>query len=117
MRVLKSMIRKLTPETIIKRTIKQYLGYQGWFNFPILQGIGSHRGICDIIAAKNGVTLYIEIKTPKGKLSTHQEIFKDSIERAGCVFVVVRCLEDIIAACDNVKEMVLQRTYSNLLSS
>lgn len=97
------MRRKVTEETSIKMAIKQYLAIKGWYYFYFLQGLGSFPGICDIIAVKNGVTLFIEVKTPKGKLSAHQKLFKENIERAGGVFVVARSVDDIISAIKNVE--------------
>lgn len=95
--------KKITPETAIKKEIKQYLSYKGWFHFHILQGLASHKGICDIIAIKNGVTLYIEVKTPKGKLSEYQEIFKADIERSGGIYLVARSFDDVQEVADQIK--------------
>jgi hypothetical protein len=38
-------MKKITPETLIKRDVKRYLALKGWFYFPILQGLGAHKGI------------------------------------------------------------------------
>jgi len=80
--------RKLTPETLIKREIRRYLGLKGWFTFPILQGLGAMKGIPDIIACK-GQVLFLECKTAKGRQSEHQIEFQRMIELHGCRYLVV----------------------------
>lgn len=83
-------------ENDIKRQVKNYLNIKGWFNFHILQGIGAFKGIPDRIAIKNGRVILLEIKKPGGKLSEHQQRFKESMERAGGEYYVVRSLEEIM---------------------
>jgi len=83
------------PETIIKKEITDYLRLKGWFVFPILQGMGAYKGISDLIACRGGVVLFIEVKTPKGKLSDNQRQFRQHIHGAGCHYVVARCHEDV----------------------
>ena len=83
-------------ESDIKRQVKEYLNIMGWYNFPLTAGIGSFPGLPDRIAIKNGRTLYLEIKIPKGKLSEKQKIFQTNIEKFGGEYYVVRSLEDLI---------------------
>ena len=85
----------MTEETDNKKQIRDWLRLNGWFVFPILQGLGAYKGISDLIACKDGVTLFIEVKTKKGKLSQFQEIFRDDIESHDCNYVVARCYEDV----------------------
>ena len=89
--------KKVTPETALKRMIKQALGYQGWFVWPVIQSIGSYPGAPDLIAHKGGVTLNIETKAPKGKQSPAQLEFERQITEHGCVYIVCRSYEDIEA--------------------
>ena len=58
-------MKKQTPETAIKKAIKDYLRLSGWFTFSIMQGLGSYRGIADIYAIKNGNGLWIEVKAAR----------------------------------------------------
>ena len=88
-------MRKRTPENLIKEQIKDYLDIMGWFHFPILQGLGAYKGICDRIAIKDGKVLFIEVKGPKGRLSNHQEEFKKNIEAAGGIYITAKSYEDI----------------------
>lgn len=85
----------MTPETVVKKEVKDWLNIKGWFNFPILQGLGAYPGIPDRIAIKNGIVLFIECKSEKGKLSDNQEVMMQDI----CVhrghYIVTRSYEDI----------------------
>lgn len=89
------MPKKLTPETALKRQVKQYLGYRGFFTFHILQGLGAYPGIADLIALKDGQTYFIELKRPKGVVSPRQMAFKADIEAKGGNYLIVRQIEDL----------------------
>ncbi len=92
-------MKKQTPENIVKAAVKKYLYYKGWFSFPILQGLGAHKGIADRIAVKGDITLFIECKSPKGKQSYNQEIFGNTIIYHGGLhlhYIVVKKIEDLI---------------------
>jgi Holliday junction resolvase len=82
-------------ETLILKSIKQYLQYRGWFVIRIHQGLGCHKGVSDIIALKKGKSVFIEVKTKNGKLSMFQEIFKNNIENNGGEYRVARDIEDV----------------------
>ncbi|HUP07675.1 MAG TPA: VRR-NUC domain-containing protein [Caldimonas sp.] len=43
---------------------------------------------------KDGRALWIECKSPTGKLTYHQRRFLEDARRAGCVAGVARCVED-----------------------
>lgn len=87
--------KRVTPETAIKHGIKHYLGIYNWFCFPILQGLGAHKGIPDMIACKDGITLFIEVKTANGKQSEYQKHFQDCIEQSGCIYILARSSKDV----------------------
>ncbi|MEW6095057.1 MAG: hypothetical protein AB1567_00830 [bacterium] len=82
-------------ETDIKRQVKDYLNLRGWFNFPITQGLGSYKGLPDIIACKNGQVLFIEVKTSTGRQTIWQKVFQQKIEKARCKYILVRGIEDL----------------------
>lgn len=86
--------RRVT-EKDVKKQVRDYLRIRGWFVFHILQGMGSYRGVSDLVAVKNGRTLFIECKVPGGKLSTYQKKFKESIETAGGIYIEARGYEDV----------------------
>lgn len=82
-------------ESDIQRAIKQYLQWRGWFVVKIHQSLGSYPGIADLVATKDGVTVWIEVKKPGGRLSVSQEKFRDDITRHGGTYLVARCVEDV----------------------
>ena len=55
------------------------------------------KGLCDLTAIKNGVTIYIEVKTPNpgSKMSDYQIEFKNNIERHGGLFLEARSVDDV----------------------
>ena len=46
-------------------------------------------------ALKDGIHLWIEVKTPHGRLSKYQEQFRDDILAHGGTYIVARSVEDI----------------------
>ena len=96
-KVKAKVFHKIT-ENDIKRQVKDYLSAKGWFHFHIMQGLGSYRGIPDIIAIKDNRVLFLEIKKPTGEQSQYQKEFEDNITSQGGEYVLVRCLEDLIKA-------------------
>ncbi len=82
-------------ETDIKKTVREYLSWKGWFHSHILQELGAFKGICDIIACKDGQVLFLEIKVKNGKQSLYQETFQSDIEWKGCKYILVRGIEDL----------------------
>lgn len=83
-------------EAQIQIDIKDYLQYHGWFVFKIhQQGKYAFRGISDLIAVKNGITVYIEVKTDKGRLSPDQIRFMDEIKNHGAQYIVARGIDDV----------------------
>lgn len=88
--------KKLTTETLLKRDVRRYLGLTGWFCFPVLQGIGAYKGIPDIIACRNGITLFIECKAPKGKQSPDQIEFERRIKETGCIYLLIKDVTDLM---------------------
>ena len=89
------MPKKITEETRIKKEIKQYLLFSGWFVFPVLQGMGAYKGISDFIAVKNGVVLFVEVKAPRGIQSNDQIEFQRNIELSGGHYLVARGWQDV----------------------
>jgi Holliday junction resolvase len=90
-------------ESDIQAAIKEYLQWTGWFCVKIHQSLGSYRGIADLYALKDGVHLWIEVKTPRGRLSKHQERFRDDIVSHGGTYIVARSIEDVIRWIEGVE--------------
>ena len=86
----------MTPETALKRQIRDYLRLKGWFVMHVLQGLGSYRGASDFVVAKNGRVVFLEVKSPKGRQSKYQVEFQREVERQRCEYWVVRSLDDVM---------------------
>lgn len=85
---------KLT-EADIRRQVRDYLQIKGWFCFHVLQGLGAYRGISDLIAAKDGRVIFVELKTATGRQSEHQKRFEADLTSAGGEYVLCRSIEDL----------------------
>jgi Holliday junction resolvase len=94
------MGRRLTPETSLKKTCREYLylkyGRRIWMvNIPGSAMIRS--GTPDTLACLDGVFLGIEFKNgAKGRLSQTQEDTLNEIKFAGGNAIVIRSTEDCI---------------------
>ena len=55
-------------------------------------------GSPDIICVVKGIYWGLEIKDIKGKLNNNQEIFRDALEKAGGIYLVIKSLDDVISA-------------------
>lgn len=75
--------------------VRDYLRLHGWLVFRHQQSLGSLKGFPDLTALKDGLTIYIECKAPKGKLHEAQRNFRYDCERHGGRYLVVRGLEDL----------------------
>lgn len=94
-------MRKIQPQLKVsegdmKRAVKDYLRWQGWFCCHIQQGMGSYKGIPDIYAIKGGRSLWIEGKTAQGRQSEHQLQFEDEIKAHGGEYLVARSVDDVM---------------------
>jgi hypothetical protein len=91
------MSRRVTPETSLKKAAKDFLALYGIWTFPILQGMGAAPGIADRLGIFKGKPLAIEFKSPNGKLTYHQERFRQFWEGAGGLYILCRSIEDLAA--------------------
>ena len=89
-------IAKTTKETQIKQAVKDYLDLKGIFHYHNLQGIGSYKGLSDMAMHYKGQVHYLELKTPKGKLSPYQEVFQAQCQADDVPYHVIRTLDDIM---------------------
>jgi len=95
---------KNTPENLVKQEIKNYLDLYNWFHFHIRQGLGSYPGTPDRIAMKNGIVLFIEVKSKTGELSDKQKDFMRDTQCHGCHYIIARGYEDIESYIAGVSE-------------
>jgi hypothetical protein len=91
------VFQKQLTEAEVLTQVKTYLQATGWLVMRIHQSLGSQRGLPDLICLKNGVTIYIECKSQRAraKLSRHQEIMRQEIERHGGTYILARSVEDV----------------------
>lgn len=117
-------------ESDVQRAILEYLRYKRIFCFKnnttgiYKPSTGSYIpsqsvGAPDIIAIVNchnvGVMLGLEVKSPTGRLSPHQIIFKKNLEDNGAFYAVVRSIEDAEQAILNVQKEIVQRMREGVL--
>lgn len=83
-------------EKDIRRSIKEFLKKTGWFVFPVFQGgMYSYPGISDYIAIRDGLVLFIEVKSDRGIQSQEQINFERNIIDHSGVYFVARSVEDV----------------------
>lgn len=87
-------MKKQNPETVIQNSVRDYLRYRGWYVIRNQQGLGSHAGMSDLTVIKNGIVVFVEVKTDRGRLSDHQKKFQQDIAIHGGCYEVVTCIED-----------------------
>lgn len=87
-------------ETMILRSIRQYLQMHGWYVIRHHQGLGCHKGLSDLTAIRNGVTVYIEVKKRGGYQSTVQKKFQADVEDHGAKYILAKGIEDVKFLCD-----------------
>ena len=88
-------MKKKNLHTYIKNAVKEYLQWSKWYVMEIQNGPFGTHGVSDLIAIRNGRTVFIEIKSPKGKLSNHQLKFGEEIGAHGGKYVIVNKIEDL----------------------
>ena len=89
-----SSLQKLS-ETEIQNQIRKFLRLKGWYVMRHQQSLGSLKGMSDLTAIKEGNTIYIEVKTPRGVQSKYQKEFQREIELHGGTYLLAKSVEDI----------------------
>ncbi|HDZ5024820.1 TPA: VRR-NUC domain-containing protein [Campylobacter jejuni] len=80
-------------ESAIQRQIIDYLNSQNIYNFKIIAC--NKKGVPDIFCLINGLGLFLEVKTKKGKVSKLQNYQIDRINELGGKAKVVRSVDDV----------------------
>lgn len=105
------MVKTFKPKVLEKdvtSSVRAYLKAVGIFHWKVWQGLGSTKGVSDMIALDRGQAIFIEIKTPTGKLSPHQEQFLMSVNYNECIGIVVRSVDDIMNALAMIRKGQVQ---------
>ena len=55
------------------------------------------------------VSVWLEVKRKRGKLSMYQEAFRDSVQAAGGYYFLVRSIEDVELALAEVSQRTIQQ--------
>lgn len=100
-----------TPESLVLEALGEYLSYRGHFffrvnNVPIFDNREgkmmfrsmprySQKGVSDFILLKDGRAIFIEAKAKTGTLSPSQKEFRTKVEKAGCVYIVAKEINDL----------------------
>ncbi len=112
------MNRRSTPEADAQRGIVQALrfalphdaivhhcanevtdaGPRGARRQAILVGMGVHAGFADLIVISGGRVLFLEVKSPTGRLRKSQEVFRDTVVTQGFGWALVRTVDDALGA-------------------
>ncbi len=91
----KKKIKSKERESDITKQIRDYLKIRQVFHWKQIQGLGSAKGVSDILGIYKGKPLAIEVKTSKGKLSENQIYFLQNFKREGGIAFVARSVEDV----------------------
>ena len=83
------------PESVILQQVRDVLRLWGWVVVRMQQGLGSHKGIGDLLCFRAGKTHWVEIKTPSGRLSEHQLRFQQEMEDQKIPYSVVHSIEEV----------------------
>ena len=112
------MNRRSTPEADAQRAIVQALRValprdaivhhavneiaandrRGQIRQSILVGMGVHAGFADLIVISGGRVLFLEVKSPSGRLRKSQEVFRDTVCAQGFGWALVRSVDDALGA-------------------
>ena len=115
------MTRRGTPEADLQRAVVHALrfalphgtiihhsanevaepGPRGAKRQAILVGMGVHPGFADLMVISSGRVLFLELKSPKGRLRPEQEAFRDAVQAQGFGWALVRSLDDALGALAN----------------
>ena len=99
------VMRKPTPEGLVKSATIRYLRFKGWWTqINVQQGFGNVRGRPDLEALKRGITIYIECKAGKGKLSRYQIQYISRLRAYGAFVLVVHSTEEAMRDIDRIEE-------------
>jgi hypothetical protein len=89
------------PEKNIQAAIKDYLRLTGWYVWKNPPSIYSGKGLTDLEAVKDGITVYIEVKSEDGVLSKDQRNHRAALIEYGANYLLARDVDDVIAFVEN----------------
>jgi hypothetical protein len=78
-----------------------------------IKNMGGRKGIADLILMYNNKTIYIEVKTDKGKLSKEQKEFQEICEKNNQPYFVVRNVDEVVKAIEKLKVDIANKILPN----
>jgi Holliday junction resolvase len=81
-------------ESIIQTQIKKYLETNGWIVIKLIQT--SCNGIPDLMALKNGRTVFVEVKQPGKKPNDLQKYRIEKLNKAGFAAIAATSVADVV---------------------
>ena len=92
--------RKKTPEKVVQDAVIEHLRISGWLVQRNQQAMGNTKGRPDLEAVKKfkglGVTIYVECKAPRGRLSERQLEYIRGLRAEGALVSVCKSIEEFI---------------------
>lgn len=83
-------------ERDVLKQCRDYLKWTGWYVIRIQQGLGSHRGLSDLICIRGGKVIFLEIKGENGSPSDYQVKFCAEITAHGANYIWVNSLDELM---------------------
>jgi Holliday junction resolvase len=80
-------------EALIQTKIKKYLETNGWMVIKLIQT--SCNGIPDLMALKNGRTVFVEVKQPGKKPNDLQQYRIEKLNKAGFAAIAATSVADV----------------------
>lgn len=77
------------PERTFQTQVRSLARLLGWIPYHTFDSRRSDQGFPDLVLVRDRV-VFAELKTPKGRLSSHQEIWLEALRNAGAEVYVWR---------------------------
>jgi len=100
-RAIVSFLRAVLPKgSIVHHAVNEIAsgGRAGHMRQAILVGMGVHPGFADLVVISQGQVVFLEVKSPSGRLRPAQEAFRDDVIKQGFGWALVRSVDDALAA-------------------
>lgn len=84
------------PEQAIRLEIKRLLKQLGFAVWDMEQNRPTRQtpGFSDLVVIGHGLILFVECKTPKGRLSDYQRVFGEAVTSNGGTYLIWRSVND-----------------------
>lgn len=100
-RQIVALLRAVLPQGAIIHHAANEVGFGGRHarnRQAILAGMGVHAGFSDLIIIAGGRVLFLEVKSPRGRLSPAQTAFRNAVQAQGLAWARVHSPEDALGA-------------------